>query len=203
MAEREHAVNLNDYLAAVRANNPKLADYWPGAKPGQSVNPAPKPAPAPTITAKEEPKGSSIKAGCLPCSINHMSVCSGLLQEGIRFAQADGVNSDTPIDRINTCLDELNALERKDLTPELIDTLPPWEKELALKALNASRNIRHSLEGIKTLDDLIHASAQTTTVRKEIGREWFKRKLATMSPQDKQHLVEEALEKIKKEDDHA
>lgn len=185
MTDREGTNNATGYLSTLRNNNPSLASYWPGVKLNQKIdNPA---VPATTIETKD--KASSVKAGCLPCSIGHMGTCSGLLQEAVRFAQSDGVNSDTPIDRINTCLDELNTLERKDLTPELIETLPAWEKDLALKALAASRALRHSLESIQTLDDLIHASAKTTSVRKEIGREWFHKKLESMTGPKKQQLA--------------
>lgn len=203
MTEREPSVSLNDYLATIRANNPELAGYWPGAKRERKTEHLPSPSPAPDTIPEAKTKASSIKAGCLPCSIGHLGACNGMLQEGVRFAQSDGINSDVPIDRINTCLDELNTLERKDLTPELIDTLPAWERELALRALEASRGLRHLLESIQTLDDLIHASAKTSMIRKEIGREWFKKKLESMTPQEKQHLAEEALEKIEKEDEHA
>lgn len=181
-----------NYLATIRANNPSLTDYWPGARRRRKTRQPDEPA----EPGENETKGSDIKAGCLPCSIGHMGTCSGLLKEAVRFAQSDGVNSDIPIDRINTCLDELNALERKDLTPELIETLPDWEKELALKALEASRGLRHSLESIQTLDDLIHATANTTRVRMEIGREWFRNKLATMNPQEKQKLAEKVIQRL-------
>jgi hypothetical protein len=201
--DEQERVSLNDYLSAIRANNPGLTDYWPGAKRGQPAKEPPRPAAAPTVSPDTRSKATSVKAGCLPCSLGHMGACSGMLQEAVRFAQSDGVDSDTPIDRINTCLDELNTLERKDLTPELIESLPPWERELALKALAASRSLRHSLEGIETLDDLIAASAKTTTVRKEIGREWFRKKFVQMTPREQKHLAEEALERFEKEVKHA
>lgn len=188
-------MDLNHYLKQVQANNPGLAAYWPGSEQTQQNKPSAKPAVS-SETSHTEAKGSNIKAGCIPCSLGHIGVCSSLLQEGVRFAQSDGITADVPIDRVNTCLDELNALERKDLTPELIDTLPPWEKELALKTLASSRKLRHSLESITSLDDLIHASAETTAVRKSIGREWFRRKLSTMSPQEKEALAKEALEQV-------
>jgi hypothetical protein len=209
MNDQKKETPVSDYLSVLQANNPSLAKYWPGMKPGvaiqtePAVNPpvmqAEEPAPAAVPEEKPEAKGSEVKAGCIPCSLGHVGVCSSLLQEGVRFAQADGIDSTVPVDRINTCLDELNALERKDLTPELIDTLPEWEKDLALRALAASRSIRHLLESITSLDDLIHASAETTTVRKEIGREYFHKKIENMAPGEAKKVVDSVLAKIKKE----
>lgn len=199
MADSDRSVNSNASLSVLLANNPSLAEYWPGAKLRQVAKVTPEPAVEILPPVKQEGAGSSIKAGCIPCSLGHFGVCSSLLQEGVRFAQSDGIDSDVPIDRINTCLDELNGLERKDLTPELIDTLPEWEKDLALRTLASSRAMRHELESIETLDNLIHTSAQTTIIRKALGREWFKKKLAIMSPKEQKQLAEEATKIINKE----
>ncbi len=187
-------------------NNSSLAKYWPGArsdKASERLIAEPPPVISPeeyrepdTPAEKKEAKGSEIKAGCIPCSIGHFSACSGLLKEGIRFAQDEGIASDVPIDRIGACLDELNALERKDLTPALIDTLPAWEKALALRALAASRKTRHALEGVQSVDDLIHTSAETDIVRKQIGREWFKHKLEHMTPREKQDLAAKVTQRL-------
>jgi hypothetical protein len=132
---------------------------------------------APPAENKENP-AVGIKAGCVPCSLGHLGTCKGMLDEAVRFAQAEGLGADIPVDRINTCLDELNALERKDLTPQQIDTLKGWERDLAVEALKTSRELRHGLEGIKNVDDLVHVAAETSRRRAEIGREWFKRKVA-------------------------
>lgn len=147
-----------------------------------SIEEPPAPAPAPVQTSppaeKQDPNpAAGIKAGCVPCSLGHLGTCKGMLDEAVRFAQAEGLGADIPVDRINTCLDELNALERKDLTPQQIDTLDGWEKDLAVKALTTSRELRHGLEGIKNVDDLVHIAAETANKRLEIGREWYKRRI--------------------------
>ena len=152
------------------------------------------------VTApQEEGKASSVEAGCVPCAIGHFGTCSGLLNEAMRFAKTDGVGSSEVIDRVNICLDELNAMERVDLRPELIVNLPDWEKELANKSLTESRATRHELEGLTTIDDLEKVTANTQTARNEIGRGWFKERLARMPKEEKGKLVERAIEKLEEE----
>ena len=44
-------------------------------------------------TTEDSSKASSIEAGCIPCAIGHLGTCSGLLNEAMRFAKKDGVES--------------------------------------------------------------------------------------------------------------
>jgi len=148
----------------------------------------------------EESKATSVEAGCVPCAIGHLGTCSGLLNEMMRFAKKDGVGSSEVIDRVNMCLDELNAMERVDLRPELIAQLPTWEKELANKALTVSRSTRHGLEEISTVGQLEKVAATTQTARQEIGRTWFKERLGKMSKEERTEVVEKAVEKLKEEE---
>lgn len=147
----------------------------------------------------EEGKASSIEAGCVPCSLGHLSVCSGVINEAMRFGRSDGMNSNEVIDRVSHCLQELNALEREDLTSEMIIDLPPWEKEIAVEALKTSRATRHLLEGITTTDELEKAAAKTQTAYTQISRKWFKERLARMPKEEKEKLTEKAIEKLGEE----
>lgn len=149
-------------------------------------------------TAQTE-KASSIEVGCVPCAIGHLGTCSGLLNEAMRFARKEGVGSSEVIDRVNICVDELNALERVDLRPELTVNLPSWEKELADEALKASRSARHSLEGMTSVGGLEQATADIQRHRQDIGRDWFKQRLAKMPKKEKAKLAEKAIEKLEKE----
>jgi len=144
----------------------------------------------------EADKASSIEAGCVPCAIGHFGTCSGLLNEAMRFAKKEGIGSGEVIDRVNMCLDELNAMERIDLRPELVLNLPPWEKELADKALVASRSTRHGLEGMTSVNDLEKVAATTQNARNEVGRSWFKERLARMPEAKKEEIVRKAIEKM-------
>jgi len=147
----------------------------------------------------EENNATSIKAGCVPCAIGHFGTCTGLLNESMRFARSDGLGSNEVIDRVSHCLQELNAMEREDLTSEKIVNLPPWEKVLALEALEASRATRHLLEGITTENDLEKATADTQIASTKISRKWFKQRLDRMPKEEKVKLTQKAIEKLEED----
>lgn len=126
------------------------------------------------------------------CSIGHLGTCSGLLNEAMRFARKDGM-SDEVISRVNMCMDELNALERVDLRPEVIHPLPDWEKTIAGKTLTLSRTLRHDLEQLATVEGLEGIAAKTQGARQEIGNTWFKERLSRMTSEQRK-IVEEKLQ---------
>ena len=129
----------------------------------------------PEIPAKpqEQKKGTH----CLPCAINHLSTCSGLCSEALRFARSDGMASPEVIQRVGLCQDELNAMERVDLRAEVVAGLDPKEKEIAHRALSGTRELRHNLENMSKVDELEKLTAQTQTLRTEIGQKWAEEKL--------------------------
>jgi len=133
--------------------------------------------PAGELPVKTEREPDDIATACIPCAMGHYGTCSGLLNEAMRFAKKDSASNEV-IDRINMCMDELNAMERVDLRPERIADLPEWEKKLANKALINSRSLRHDLESLGEVSDLERLAASTQTTRNDIGREWFKRRLS-------------------------
>jgi hypothetical protein len=156
----------------------------------------PKPAnPAPGKTPTTTKASSNVATGCIPCSIGHLGTCSGLLNEAMRFAHKDGVQSDEVIKRVNMCLDELNTLERVDLRPEMIHDLPDWEKSMADNALDLSRSLRHDLEQLSSLPELEGIAAKTQGTRQAIGATWFKEKFKRMSPEQRKQVEERLLEK--------
>jgi hypothetical protein len=131
------------------------------------------------------------------CAMGHFGTCTGILNESLRFAHGqEGMASPEVIDRVNMCMDELNAMERVDLRPEMTVQLTGWEKELANRALAESRGIRHALEGLKDVGSLEEVAAQTQTTRKEIGRAWFQNKLQNLSPNDKDEIKRRVMAKI-------
>jgi len=154
------------------------------------------PAASSTLETRDKNKATSIVAGCVPCALGHLGTCTGLLNEAMRFARSDGVASTEVIQRANMCLDELNAMERVDLRPEMIANLPEWEKEIANKALDQSRATRHGLEGLSSIDGLEKTAADMQTARQAIGVSWFKQKIPHMTPDEKTDLKKHAEEHI-------
>jgi len=138
----------------------------------------------------------NIATGCVPCSIGHLGTCTGLLNEAMRFARKDGVGSEEVIKRVNICLDELNALERVDLSPEQTNDLSDWEKELAVQALDLSRTVRHGLEGLSSLEDLEGIAAETQGKRQEIGKAWFQARLSRLTPGERQQVKQQLEQKV-------
>jgi hypothetical protein len=138
-------------------------------------------------------RSTAVATGCVPCSIGHLGTCTGLLNEAMRFARSDGVGSEEVINRVNVCLDELNALERMDLRPEMTHGLPDWEKALAEQALDLSRRTRHDLEGLTSVSDLEAIAAKTQGGRQEIGKAWFRERIKRLSPEQRQ-VVEEKIQ---------
>lgn len=156
-----------------------------------------------TVTVKEN-KSTNVQTGCIPCSLGHFSTCTGVLNEAMRFARDRGID-DESIDRVSMCLDELNALERVDLRPEMIAGINnDWEKALATRTLNESRAMRHALESISGVDDLEQIAAKTQKVRNEIGREYLSTKLkyAAVSEEVKEKAYE-ALNQMEQKENEA
>lgn len=119
---------------------------------------------------------SQVKSACVPCAIGHFSTSARLLNEAVRF-KAEGLASPQVLDDIAGALGEQNALERIDLTPEKIRRLPSWEQDMAQEALDRSRDLRHKLETVKTMDDLMNLAADTEEFYKYLNREWQSKRL--------------------------
>ncbi len=134
---------------------------------------------AATTTQEPEaaPKQESVATACVPCALGHFSTSTGLLNEAVRFKK-EGITSNEILDRIGKTLEELNALERVDLTPEKIRSTPDWERDIAEEALQQSRGLRHRLEAIKTVDELEQAAADTEGYYRRLNRKWWKRRFA-------------------------
>ncbi|GAH58820.1 unnamed protein product [marine sediment metagenome] len=144
-----------------------------------------------TPTIQQPAKAAkTVATACVPCALGHFSTSAGLLNEIARF-KGDGITSDEILDRVAKVQAEQNALERVDLTPENIQALPPWEKELAEGALSQSRKLRHSIESFTSIAQLNQAAADTSSFYKELNRKWFKGRFAHLGPEKAQRIADE------------
>lgn len=121
-------------------------------------------------------ENKGIASACVPCAIGHFSTSARLLNEAVRFKK-DGLTSPQVLDDIAAALGEQNALERIDLTPEKIHLLPEWEKQMAELALDRSRELRHMLQSVQSMDDLESLAAHTEEFYKYLNREWASKRL--------------------------
>jgi hypothetical protein len=137
---------------------------------------------------------------CIPCVNDHLSTCTGLVSdESVRMARRSGIDDDEVVRRILRCSNQLNAMEREDLSVEKIASLPDWEKEIAVYAQNEAADIRHKLNNISTVEDLVDVAGQITETRDKIGKEWFRGRIKNMSPSEKAKVRERAEEILDRE----
>jgi len=123
---------------------------------------------------------SAAGKACIPCGDDHFSTAAGALGEAIRFA-SEGISHPEVAQRIATARDELNAFERIDGSPEKVAALPPQEKELMKKMMQASRNLRHTISDIRTPEDLEAAAAEAKNHRIEFVKQVLRMQTASKS----------------------
>lgn len=117
--------------------------------------------------APKETKTPPAGTACLECSRDHFSTASASLSEALRFARSDGMKSHEVTRRLGIALEELNILERIDLAPDQLGMLKEQERKLAIWSLNSSRDLRHIIGRIKTVEDLEKTAANASEVREE------------------------------------
>lgn len=173
---RDNVKELEKFITALPSTEPQKE----GVSEGKSTSTIQGPAKSPKTVA----------TACVPCALGHFSTSAGLLNEIARF-KGEGITSDEVLDRVAKVQAEQNALERVDLTPENIQALPSWEKELAEDALSQSRKLRHSLESFTSIKQLEQAAADTSSFYKELNRKWFKGRFAHLGPEKAQRIADE------------
>ena len=117
-----------------------------------------------------------VASACVPCAVGHFSTSAKLLNEAVRFKK-EGLASPQVLDDISAAIGEQNALERIDLTPEKIQNLEDWERDLAEEALDRSRDLRHKLEKVQSMEELESLAADTEEYYKKLNREWNQKRL--------------------------
>ena len=155
--------------------------------PSQEHPSAPPQTQAVSPSIPQEPP--AIATACVACAVGHFSTSSGLLKEAVRFKD-EGMSSNEIISRLAGTLEEQNALERVDLSPEKIRQLPAWEKQIAEEALRQSRQLRHRLETIRTTDELEQVAADTKTYYLDLSRDWYRGRFSNLGPEKAEAIAQ-------------
>ena len=141
--------------------------------PGVPESPKGALLPAVEMSGNISQEKSVVATACVACAVGHFSTSSGLLKEALRF-KGEGITSQEILDRIAGALEEQNALEREDLTQEKIRHLPEWERQIAEEALAQSRQLRHKLETIQSIEELEELAADTRVYYLKLSRQWYR-----------------------------
>lgn len=155
--------NVEEFYANVRA----IARQEEKERSKILRTPAVPQAPPPVLPLETRVEGGT---ACLPCSRDHFSTVSSVLNEALRFARKKGIRDPEVMKRIGIALDEMNALERIDLAAENIVQLKGREKQLAEWGLDKSRELRHKITTVQTPSDLEKVASDAAMIRTEFMR---------------------------------
>jgi len=147
----------------------------------ESENPSSSETLQPPVSPQKPQKdasGASMTASksraCIPCSKAHVSAISGALNESIRFAREGGIKHNEVVDRLGIATDELAAMERIDLAPYKIESLKGEERKFADWIVGRTRDLRHSLDTISTVEALEKAAVEAANFRDEFLPQFWK-----------------------------
>lgn len=150
----------------------QLTEATGGKKRQANLNVKPLPDEGTVETSDEVMAGTA----CNLCSSEHFSQVAGDLAEAMRFARKEGLSHREVIRRVENARQELNEMERYDLSPAQIQRLSGPERVLAEWALLQSREIRHLINAAITtrqVSDLEKAAAQAEQTATEfLKRLW-------------------------------
>ena len=120
-------------------------------------------------TAIPVEKGGRVSTACLSCSRSHLSTVSGALGEATRFARGDanGINHPEAQRRILLAEDEMNIMERIDLSPDALASSPPEERTVAEEYLPRIRVLRQEIGDIASFDALEKVAADASILSQE------------------------------------
>ena len=124
----------------------------------------------PTATSPvAQPDLEEVSTACLSCSRSHLSTVSGALGEACRFARGDarGIMQPEVQKRIMMSEDEINMLERIDLSPDALQSSPTGEREVAERYLPDIRKLRQDIGNILSFDDLEKTAADANILGQE------------------------------------
>ena len=114
-------------------------------------------------------RGEVVGTACLSCSRSHLSTVSGSLGEAIRFARGDpnGILHPEAQRRILLAEDEMNIMERIDLSADALASSPPEEKRVAEEYLPRIRVLRQEIGDIDSFDKLEKVAGDANILSQE------------------------------------
>ena len=133
---------------------------------------------------KSDSRGEVVSTACLACSRSHLATIAGGLGEAVRFARGDpqGVAHPQAIMRIQKAEEEINILERIDLSPEALLASPPEERSVAEEYLPRIRVLRQGIGDIGTFDDLEKVAADASMLGQEFRLRHLQLKGVDLNP---------------------
>jgi len=176
---------LNRELAAVTEMEKRLppTDLSPPVPPQEDENSTPSDVSSISqVTAEGK--------GCVPCAADHFSTVAGALTEALRFARTEGLDHQEVLERIALSFDELNIMERIDAAPEKIERLSEEEQALMRNATVSSRDLRHSLSDLTSVEDLEAVAAMAQKARTDFRSGLFRLQLGQLQPEERQRVQE-------------
>lgn len=108
-----------------------------------------------------------VGTACLACSRSHLSTVSGALNESLRFAREQGLTSPEVQKRLMMAEDEINIMERIDLSAEALQKSPPEEAEVAREYLPRIRKLRQDMGQIVSVDELEKTASDASVLGQE------------------------------------
>jgi len=188
---------INKVIQSLPAEPQELTESPPAAAQSQDEAASPPAEASATSNPRAAPSQaaysgiSQISAqgvGCVPCGSSHFQTVAGGLSEAMRFARSEGIGHPEVIARINACETELNTFERWDASPEKVALLQGEEKALMNDMLNASRELRHRLSDIKSVEQLEQTAARAQMLAIDFRSRLFLMQVGKMTPEMREDI---------------
>lgn len=151
---------------------------WPAPPASISVTPRAEPVKAKTALLGEV----SQRTSCIPCTRSHLATVSGALGESLRFAREGGIGHPEVQRRLSLAEEEVNILERVDLSPEALESAPPKERELAEEFLPLIREVRQGIGDVASVQDLVNMAARSQALNRNFRIRHLEMKGVDLNP---------------------
>lgn len=122
----------------------------------------------------EKSEKDKVEASCVSCIRDHLITVKSMFNEAVRMSHSRPISDSEIQFRINKAEEELNAMERGDLTPTKVAALPEDERKIVEDIASRARSgVRHQLEatglrwGRGSEDDLRRVAVSAENIEKD------------------------------------